>query len=124
MLPGGCAGSDGKVYNNKCLAECEGVSATDVRPDANRNCPSNSGRRLQTADDALSQPARVCPCPRIYKPVCGELGGCRGCGRTFVLGVHGLCEGLVKLDLAWYIPHSSTECSIWPCLCDCSLSHC
>lgn len=69
------AGSDGKLYANKCLAECQqGVTATNVQPDANRNCPGRSNRRLQ-GSTAVNQPGRVCPCPRIYRPVCGESTG-------------------------------------------------
>ena len=61
------AGSDGKAYDNKCLAACAGAAATDARPDASRNCPGSSGRRLQQAP-------RVCPCPRIHAPVCAANG--------------------------------------------------
>jgi hypothetical protein len=101
------AGSDGKLYNNKCLAECQqGVTATDARPDASRSCPpafaANGGRRLQSTSSA-DQAGRACPCPRIYRPVCGEFST--------------LCQlvtVLLRHKLAWQLFAGSTR-STSPC---------
>merc|ERR1719499_2733403 len=46
-------GTDGKNYNNECLAECAGVKVA-----SKGSCPEE----------------KPCTCTRIYMPVCGEDG--------------------------------------------------
>lgn len=67
-----CA-SDGKRFDNKCLAECAGARVADAKPDAQGNCsPGSTGSSPQEKGPQQQQPS--CPCPRIYLPVCGDDG--------------------------------------------------
>lgn len=57
-------GEDGATYANACLAECAEVGV------------AHEGECAAPGDDESSEAPseKVCACPRIYRPVCGEDG--------------------------------------------------
>lgn len=69
-------GSDGKSYNNKCLAECAKVTVVQQKPDANGKCPQGAYGTTSADSRPESRPLGfTCRCAKMYKPVCGTDGG-------------------------------------------------
>jgi coxsackievirus/adenovirus receptor len=60
-------GADGKKYNNKCLAECAGVTWADADPKEPCTLPTK-------APPAKPEAPKACACPFILAPVCGADG--------------------------------------------------
>ncbi|KAI8465156.1 MAG: hypothetical protein J3K34DRAFT_94001 [Monoraphidium minutum] len=56
-------GKDGKTYDNECLAKCAGAAVTGEGPCA----AGAAGAKAAAAP-------KVCPCPRIFRQVCGKDG--------------------------------------------------
>jgi len=55
-------GADGITYSNDCLAKCAGTSVS-----SKGSCPTPSPKPAAVG-------TKVCPCPRIYSPVCDTKG--------------------------------------------------
>ena len=55
-------GADGITYSNDCLAKCAGTSVA-----SKGSCPSSSPKPAAVG-------TKICPCPRIYSPVCDTKG--------------------------------------------------
>jgi len=67
-------GSDGRTYPNECMLKCKAKSNDDLKISYPGRCKKfeKVGGLIQKKNLGENGAGQFCPCPRIYRPVCGS----------------------------------------------------